>query len=434
MPPEPAHETQSVPADPARLRFHWFLPTNGDGRDIVGGGHGVATGSAGTIRPASLGYLGQIARAAEQLGFEGALTPTGAWCEDAWLATAMLAEATERLKFLVAFRPGLLSPTLAAQMAVTFQRYSGGRLLLNVVTGGESAEQQAYGDFLGKAERYQRCDEFLDIVTRLWRGQTVSHDGRHLSVAGARLARRPDPVPPLYFGGSSAEAGPVAARHADVYLTWGEPPAAVDAKLRWLDRLASSADRAGCADGADRAGCADGADRAGCAGGAGRALRYGIRLHVIARDTAHEAWLQANRLISGLDETMVRQVQQGLALSESEGQRRMRELHGGTADNLEVSPNLWAGIGLLRGGAGTALVGSHAEVADRIEEYAALGISEFILSGYPHLEEAYWFGEGVLPILRRRGRWQHPAPADEDDNGLIPFAPTSGPAQPAAVS
>ena len=162
--------------------------------------------------------------------------------------------------------------------------------------------------------------------------------------------------------------------------------------------------------------------------------RYGIRLHVIARDTAHEAWLQANRLISGLDETMVRQVQQGLALSESEGQRRMRELHGGTADNLEVSPNLWAGIGLLRGGAGTALVGSHAEVADRIEEYAALGISEFILSGYPHLEEAYWFGEGVLPILRRRGRWQHPAPADEDDNGLVPFAPTPGPAQPAAVS
>ncbi len=113
----------------------------------------------------------------------------------------------------------------------------------------------------------------------------------------------------------------------------------------------------------------------------------------------------------------------------------MRELHGGTADNLEVSPNLWAGIGLLRGGAGTALVGSHAEVADRIEEYAALGISEFILSGYPHLEEAYWFGEGVLPILRRRGRWQHPAPDREaDDAGLVPFAPTSGPAQPAAVS
>ena len=93
----------------------------------------------------------------------------------------------------------------------------------------------------------------------------------------------------------------------------------------------------------------------------------------------------------------------------------MRELHGGSVDNLEISPNLWAGIGLLRGGAGTALVGSHAEVADRIEEYASLGISEFVMSGYPHLEEAYWFGEGVLPELRRRGA----AAAPDDLSGLL---------------
>jgi alkanesulfonate monooxygenase len=390
------------------LHFHWFLPTNGDGRDIVGGGHGVATGSAGAIRPASLSYLGQIARSAEQLGFEGALTPTGAWCEDAWLATGMLTEVTERLKFLVAFRPGLTSPLLAAQMAATFQRYSKGRLLLNVVTGGESAEQRAYGDFLDKDQRYQRCAEFLDIVTQLWSGQTVSYEGEYLRLEGARLARRPDPVPPLYFGGSSPAAGPVAARYSDVYLTWGEPPAAVDAKLRWMDGLAQQA---------------------------GRTLRYGIRLHVITRDTSHEAWLQANRLIEGIDESMIAKVQQGLATSESEGQRRMRELHGGSPGNLEVSPNLWAGVGLLRGGAGTALVGSHTEVADRIEEYAALGISEFILSGYPHLEEAYWFGEGVLPILRERGQWRHPAPDSADDVlATTPFVPTTGAAQPAAVS
>src|SRR3954471_13292370 len=130
------------------MDFHWFLPTNGDSRDIVGGGHGVTVGAAGGVRPLTVGYPGQIARSAEQLGFVGALTPTGAWCEDAWLSTAMLVEVTERLKFLVAFRPGLLSPTLAAQMAATFQRHSEGRLLLNVVVGGEQHEQQAYGDFL----------------------------------------------------------------------------------------------------------------------------------------------------------------------------------------------------------------------------------------------------------------------------------------------
>jgi alkanesulfonate monooxygenase len=390
------------------LRFHWFLPTNGDGRDIVGGGHGVATGTAGTIRPASIAYLGQIARSAEQLGFEGALTPTGAWCEDAWLVTAMLTEVTKRLKFLVAFRPGLISPTLSAQMAATFQRHSGGRLLLNVVTGGETTEQQAYGDFLGKKERYARCAEFLDIVARLWRGETVAHEGAHLHVEGARLAALPNPVPDLYFGGSSQEAGPVAARYTDVYLTWGEPPAAVDTKLRWMDGLAREA---------------------------GRTLRYGIRLHVITRDTAAEAWRQASRLIEGVDEAMIRKVQESLARSESEGLRRMRELHGGSPDNLEVSPNLWAGVGLVRGGAGTALVGSHTEVADRIEEYARLGLSEFIMSGYPHLEEAYWFGEGVLPILRSRGLWTHPDPTAETADATmnaIPFAPTSG--SPAAAS
>jgi alkanesulfonate monooxygenase len=389
------------------LRFHWFLPTNGDGRDIVGGGHGVATGAAGAIRPATLPYLGQIARSAEQLGFEGALTPTGAWCEDAWLATAMLTEVTERLKFLVAFRPGLISPTLSAQMAATFQRYSKGRLLLNVVTGGESVEQRAYGDFEDKAARYERCGEFLDIVSRLWTGATVDFNGRHLQVEGARLAHLPNPVPDLYFGGSSATAGPVAARYSNVYLTWGEPPDAVNKKLRWIDGLAAEQ---------------------------GREVRYGIRLHVITRDTADEAWRQADRLLADVDETMIAAVQAGLATSESEGLRRMRELHGGSRDGLEIAPNLWAGVGLVRGGAGTALVGSHTEVADRIEEYAELGISEFILSGYPHLEEAYWFGEGVLPILAARGRWQHPAPETVDDTpNVTPFAPTSG-AAPAAAS
>jgi len=163
------------------ITFHWFLPTSGDSRDIIGGGHGAAPGAVAHRREPTIGYLGQIARAAEQLGFVGALTPTGALCEDAWLSTAMLSQVTERLKFLVAFRPGLYSPTLAAQMASTYQRLSGGRLLLNIVTGGEGAEQRAYGDFLDKDARYQRTDEFLSVVTALWRGQRVDFAGEHLA-------------------------------------------------------------------------------------------------------------------------------------------------------------------------------------------------------------------------------------------------------------
>ncbi|RKT88252.1 alkanesulfonate monooxygenase [Saccharopolyspora antimicrobica] len=388
------------------LTFHWFLPTYGDSRYLVGGGHGVATTNTATgSRPATLAYLGQIARSAEQLGFEGALTPTGAWCEDAWLSTAMLAEVTERLKFLVAFRPGLLSPTLGAQMAATFQRHSGKRLLLNVVTGGESAEQRAYGDFLDKDARYARCDEFLHVVRGLWRGERVDFEGEHVHVEGAELARTPDPVPALYFGGSSPAAGTVAAKHADVYLTWGEPPQKVAEKVEWIRALAAEQ---------------------------GRAPRFGIRLHVISRDTSEQAWAEARRLLDALDPATISRVQEGLGRSESEGQRRMLELHGGSTANLEIYPNLWAGVGLVRGGAGTALVGSHAEVAERIEEYHALGIDEFVLSGHPHLEEAYWFGEGVLPILERKGLWRHPAGAADAAPASIPFA--GGSREPAAAS
>ncbi len=363
------------------ITFHWFLPTSGDSRDIIGGGHGATQGVVAHRREPTVAYLSQIASAAEQLGFVGALTPTGVLCEDAWLSTAMLCAATERLKFLVAFRPGYYSPTLAAQMGASFQRLSGGRLLVNVVTGGERAEQRAYGDFLEKDARYARTGEFLEIVRDLWAGKRVDFEGVHLAVEGASLATPPDPIPLVYFGGSSAAALTVAARHADVYLTWGEPLQQVAEKIGDVQVRARAF---------------------------GRSIRFGIRLHVITRDRSEDAWAEAQRLIANLDTERIAHVQTELARSESEGQRRMRSLHGGSTSTLEVAPNLWAGIGLVRGGAGTALVGSHAEVAERILEYHALGIDEFIMSGYPNLEEAYWFAEGVLPLLARAGSWRHP--------------------------
>jgi alkanesulfonate monooxygenase len=384
------------------IRVHWFLPTQGDGRRLIE--ETRRPGVAGGPRAASLGYLTQVALAAEKLGFEGALTPTGLWCEDAWVITAMLSQRTERLKFMIAFRPGLVSPTLAAQMAATFQRQSGGRLLLNVVTGGDSSEQRALGDRLDKDARYARTAEFLSIVRDLWRGAEVDLEGEQLSVSGAQLEQLPAPAPPIYFGGSSPAALDVAARYVDVYLSWGEPPSLLRAKLDAVSAMASAQ---------------------------GRSLRLGIRLHVVCRDSAAEAWREAERLLDGIPAETIERVQQRLRNSESEGQRRMISLHNGSSSELEVAPNLWAGVGLARGGAGTALVGSHREVADRIEEYAALGISEFVLSGYPHLEEAYWFGEGVLPVLRERGLWAGArGGSDDDDSGAgagesrssVPFA------------
>jgi alkanesulfonate monooxygenase len=377
------------------IDFHWFLPTYGDSRYIVGGGHGLPPGRAAGSRSATIHYLGQIARTAEQLGFIGALTPSGAWCEDAWITTAMLSQVSEQLKFLVAFRPGSVSPTLAAQMAATFQRHSGGRLLLNIVTGGEDHEQRSYGDFLNKDDRYGRTDEFLTITRRLWAGERVDFHGEFLSVEDAHLERVPDPAPPIYFGGSSDAALSVAAKHADVYLTWGEPPTQVAEKIAEVKLRAAHL---------------------------GRQLRYGIRLHVISRDTSEQAWAAAQQLLDAIAPAEIEQIQAGLSRSESVGQRRMQELHRGSKDNLEIYPNLWAGVGLVRGGAGTALVGSHSEVAERIEEYYSLGISEFVLSGHPHLEEAYWFAEGVLPLLETKGLWRRPDSAALDYATSVPFA------------
>jgi len=273
-------------------------------------------------------------------------------------------------------------------MTLSFHWFlTGGRLLLNVVIGGEPHEQRMYGDVLDRAGRYARSDEFLEVVRRLWAGEMVDFDGEHLAVTGASLDQIPDPVPAIYCGGSSPPPGRVAARHADVYLTWGEPPDAVAEKIAWIRRLAAE----------------EGRD-------ASRPIRFGIRMHTITRETSTAAWTEADRLLAQIPDDAIRQVQDRLRRSESDEQRRMLALHGGSADNLEVYPNVWAGIGLVRGGAGTALVGSHEEVADRIEEYAALGIDEFILSAYPHLEGAYRFGEGVLPILAERGLWEHPRP------------------------
>ncbi|MET0451235.1 MAG: LLM class flavin-dependent oxidoreductase [Mycobacterium sp.] len=364
------------------IHLHWYLPTNGDSREIVGSGDDsqFAVGpSASRIRPPTIAYLGEIARTAELLGFESVLTPTGSWCEDAWVTTAALSQVTTRLKFLVAFRPGFISPTLAAHQAATFQRISGGRLLLNIVTGGDPVEQARYGDYLDHDQRYQRTGEFLRVLRGVAAASSVDTfdlDGEHYRIEGANVDYGDWDPPQIFFGGASAAAEDVAARHVDTYLAWGETPIQIAERLARVRARAASY---------------------------GRTLQFGIRLHVISRDTSAEAWAHAERLLAAIDDERIESAQRVLARSDSVGQQRMTALHEGRTSQLEVSPNLWAGYGLVRGGAGTALVGSHAEVADRIAEYHDLGIDHFILSGQPHVEEAYWFAEGAGAVLRARG-------------------------------
>jgi len=343
----------------------WFLPTHGDGRHL-----GSQTGA----RHVTLDYLGQIARAADELGYFGMLLPTGKSCEDSWVVASAMVPLTRRVRFLVAVRPGLSEPSMTARMAATFDRLSGGRLLVNVVTGGDPAELAGDGVFLDHTARYEATDEYLTVWRRLLAGETVDFAGRHLRSRGGKLLFPPvqAPHPPLYFGGSSEAGQRVAAEHVDVYLTWGEPPEAVAEKIETVRRLA--------------------AER-------GRTLSFGIRLHVIVRESEEEAWREADRLIAHVSDADIARAQAAFSKFDSVGQRRMAELHRGSKDRLVVGPNLWAGVGLVRGGAGTALVGNPDQVAARMKEYMALGIDRFILSGYPHLEECYRFAELVFPRL-----------------------------------
>jgi alkanesulfonate monooxygenase len=344
----------------------WFLPTGGDGRYL---------GSSKGGRVSNNRYLRQVAEAADQLGYHGVLLPTGNGCEDALVTAASIAPFTERLRFLVALRPGQTLPGEAARQYAALDRLTGGRLSVNVVCGGNPADLAGDGLTLGHDERYAQADDFLRIWRGLMAGETVNFAGHYLSSKGGKLRYPPvqAPHPPVYFGGSSPAAHRLAASQADAYLTWGEPPDAVAEKITDVRRQAAAK---------------------------GRTLRYGIRLHLIVRETEGEAWDAARGLIRHLSDDTIATAQRKLPVeSDSEGQRRMLALHGGSRERLEVSPNLWAGVGLVRGGAGTALVGDPETVAARIREYQDLGIDTVIASGYPHLDEAYRVAELLFPLL-----------------------------------
>ncbi|WYP26940.1 FMNH2-dependent alkanesulfonate monooxygenase [Alkalihalobacillus sp. FSL W8-0930] len=345
------------------MDFHWFLPTDGDGHYL---------GTDHLSREGNISYYTQIVQALDRLGFEGVLVPTGKTCEDPWVVASALTQVTERLKFLIAVRPSIMSPTVAARMASAFQRLSNGRLLLNVVTGGDSKQLAGDGVYLSKDERYEATDEYLRVFKELIKGERVTFNGKHIQVTDAEVLYPPSDQPiPLYFGGSSAPALDIAAKHIDQYLTWGEPPQMAKEKIDQVKTLATYQ---------------------------GRELGYGMRIHIIVRETDEEAWDAAEKLLTYVSEEQIASARKAFGEAESEGQKRMASLT--SSKELEVSPNLWAGVGLVRGGAGTALVGSPQTVAARLREYEELGITSFIMSGYPHLEEAYRVAELLFPILK----------------------------------
>lgn len=380
------------------MDIFWYIPTHGDSRYL---------GAEEGARAANFDYIQQLGIAADSLGYHGVLIPTGRSCEDPWIVAASLINSTKRLRFLVALRPGLTQPALAARMTATLDRLSEGRLLINLVAGGDAQELAGDGVFLDHAARYAVSEEFVHVWEALLRasrsGEAVDYEGRHFRLSGGRLLFPPfqSPRPPLYFGGSSDAAHDLAARAVDTYLTWGEPPSAVGEKFADIKARAALC---------------------------GRNVRLGVRLHVIVRPTEKEAWDAAESLISRLDDWMIENAQATFSKMDSIGQQRMislRKGNGRSRDDLEVSPNLWTGVGLTRGGAGTALVGDPAQIEARIREYEALGADSFVLSGYPHLEEAYRFAELMFPRLAIDGHGVLPGEKITGPFGSVAATPAS---------
>lgn len=328
-------------------------------------------------RPVDLDYLRQVAGAVDRLGYAGALFATD--LHDVWVLGTTLAAATKKLRPLLAVHPGLISPALLAKMALTFDDLFDGRLIINVVNG-DSRQMRTMGLFVEHDDRYRLSDEYWGVFSRLTAGEIVTFEGKYVHVENAGMASGIAPVQlphvPLWFGGSSEAGLQMAAKHIDVYLSWGEPPQLLQQKIDRLRQLAA---------------------------GHGRDIRFGMRVHLIVRDTEAEAWAHADHLLGVTSEDTFERMRFLNEGADSVGMQRQLRTHGGQrpdrAKDIEVYPNVWPGMSLIRPGPGTALVGSTENVVERIQEFEALGIDTFILSGNPLLEEAYRVAETVLPKL-----------------------------------
>ncbi len=344
------------------LDLLWFCQLASDGEFL----------GSGPLRKPTLPYLSSLVETAAEMGFSSLLTATNFHAEhDAFTASVATLARTRGAGLLIAVRPGMFHPAIFAKMAATAASMFPGRVQINVVTGSNPAENAMYGDTETHDTRYARTQEWVSVVKRLWTEAVVDHDGTYYQCRGAVLEPKPSPMIPIFVGGHSAPAQQLAAELADVYLVWADTMAGVAARVHTM-RTAEQA--------------------------AGRRVRIGMRCHVVVRETEAEAWQAAERLISRIDPAVRASFVEVSGRADSEGQRRQNELSA--SSSLLIEDNLWAGVGLARTGVGLAIVGDPAQVEAKLRAYQALGISTFILSGYPHLEECRRFGELVMPRLR----------------------------------
>ena len=346
------------------------MPIDGDGDRI---------GSLRAQREPTFTYLRDVVLNAERLGYHSLLIPTrfangsfehSAPLAETWTTASALCAVSTRIRLLIAVRPGVTPVGLFAQQGATLHEISGGRVDINIVPGGIQGDSERLGIGGSHADRYAQADEFINACAQLWdSGGPLDFQGDAVRLNGAIVSPRPTPpAPEWYLGGASDSALQLAAERADVLLCWIQPPEATSALLaRARDAFAT----------------------------AGRRPRFGLRTHLVVRETEAEAWNAASELLSEAHPQVLAQraaAVKSTAMVGAAAQARRVE-------DDRLSERLWNGISRVRVNLGTAIVGTPQQAASELSAYWRMGFDEFILSAYPHLEEAERIAREVIPLV-----------------------------------
>jgi alkanesulfonate monooxygenase len=349
-----------------KLEFFWFMPTHGDGRKL-----GIVEKERSSFK-----YYSQIAYALDHLGYDGVLIPTGNMFDESWVIASALAVNTVNLKYLIAVRPSVISPVYLARQTSALAEISGQRIAINIVVGGNQEELYSNGVFLSPSERYKQAAEFMEIYTQTISKHPKNINGNYYKIKANSFSFTPKNNINLsvYSSGESEEGKEFAAQHADTYLMWANTPDKIGETIKEMQEKAKKFNKQ---------------------------LRFGIRLHIIIKDSIDLAWKEADYLLSNIPKSHQELAIERILKEQAVAQRNIFKNHLGQHDRLEISPNLWAGVGLARGGALTALVGDKEIIIERINEYRKLGIDVIIASGTPHLDESYNIAHHLFPDIKK---------------------------------
>jgi len=325
-------------------------------------------------------YLRRFAQAHEQSGFDRVLVPYHSTGVDATLTIAQAAAATERIDLMLAHRPGFVAPTLAARQLATLDQYTGGRLGVHIISGGSDSEQRRDGDYLDHDQRYARTNEYLEVLRRVWtEDRPFDHEGTYYRFEQAYSEVKPVQQPhiPIFFGGASAAAIPVAGRHANIYALWGE---SLDQVRELTGRVRAEAAQHG------------------------REVQFSVSFRPILAATEDAAWARAERILAETKRLRAASVvvSQHLAKAGPQQSEGARRLLAAADQGARVDKRLWTEIAKETGARynATALVGTPEQVAEALLDYYDLGVTNFLIRGFDPLEDVIDYGRELLPRTR----------------------------------